>query len=92
MILKKYEHIPPDRRVFPIRRESFSHTLKAACERAGVTPFVPNEMRNAAATHIRDTFGIENAQATLGHSQPSMTAKYSSKTDKLAAETAAAVG
>ena len=40
----------------------------------------------------RDAIGIESAQATLGHAQPSMTARYSSKMDKLAIEAAKACG
>ena len=91
-ILMKYTDTPDGERIFPRRRDSFGHVIHAACLRAGVEPFVPYAMRHTAATRIRDEIGIEAAPATLGLSQPSMTARYSSKMDKLASDAAAACG
>ena len=84
--------LPSKGRLFSIGRSHFSGVLKAACPAAGVPPFVPYALRHCKATELRDAIGIESAQATLGHAQPSMTARYSSKMDKLASEAAKACG
>ena len=61
--------------LFTIKRKTFSNAVKLACEHAGVTPFVPYQLRHTKATELRDTMSIEAAQATLGHAQPSMTVR-----------------
>ena len=91
-ILAKYADIPPTDRLFPSRRDTLSQAIADACRKAKIPPFVPHELRHTAATRVRDTLGIECAQATLGHAKPDMTAHYSSKMDVLAVQTAAAVG
>ena len=78
--------------LFLIRRDKFSAVIKKACVAVGITPFVPYQLRHTKATELRDTMSIEAAQATLGHAQPSMTARYSSKMDKLATDAARACG
>ena len=78
--------------LFPMTRRTFSEMVKAACLAAKIPPFVPYALRHTKATELRDAIGIEAAQATLGHAQPSMTARYSSKMDKLAIAAAAACG
>ena len=91
-ILSKYLNVPATDRIFPSRRDTLSQAIKEACSKAKVKPFVPHELRHTAATRVRDSLGIECAQATLGHASPDMTAHYSSKMDVLAVQTAAAVG
>lgn len=91
-ILSKYSDIPTTQRIFPSRRDTLSQAIAEACRKAKVPPFVPHELRHTAATRVRDTLGIECAQATLGHATPDMTAHYSSRMDTLAVQTAAAVG
>ena len=91
-ILARYEHIPATDRIFDARRDTFSKALASACTRANVPKFVPHQLRHTAATRIRDTIGVEAAQAMLGHAAAAMTAIYTRKTDKLAKETAAAIG
>lgn len=76
LILKRCPVTGP---LFAIKRKAFSNAVKVACVAAGVTPFVPYQLRHTKATEVRDTMSIEAAQATLGHAQPSMTARYSSK-------------
>ncbi len=91
-ILARYEHVHAGERIFKTRRDTFSQVLSAACLRAGVPKFVPHQLRHTAGTRIRDTFGVESAQASLGHAAADMTAHYTRNTDKLARDTAAAVG
>ncbi len=84
--------LPATGPLFSIARTYFSEVLKRACVAAKIPPFVPYELRHTKATELRDTMSIESAQATLGHAQPSMTARYSSRMDKLASEAAKACG
>ena len=77
---------------FTFKIRTFSAAAKRACIAAKVTPFVPYQLRHTKATELRDNMSIESAQATLGHAQPSMTARYSSRMDKLATEAAKACG
>lgn len=78
--------------LFPNKRRTLADRVKAACLAAKIPHFVPYALRHTKATELRDAIGIESAQATLGHAQPSMTARYSSKMDKLAIAAAAACG
>jgi len=84
--------LPATGPLFSIARTYFSEVLKRACVAAKVPPFVPYQLRHTKATALRDTMSIESAQACLGHAQPSMTARYSSRMDKLASEAAKACG
>ncbi len=78
--------------LFPNKRRTLADRVKAACLAAKIPAFVPYALRHTKATELRDAIGIESAQATLGHAQPSMTARYGSKMDKLAIAAAAACG
>ena len=78
--------------LFTTQRKTFSGAVKLACLAAKIPPFVPYCLRHTKATELRDAISIESAQAALGHAQPSMTARYSSKMDKLAIEAAKACG
>lgn len=78
--------------LFPNKRRTLSDRVKAACLAAKIPAFVPYCLRHTKATELRDAIGIESAQATLGHAKPDMTARYSTRMDKLAIEAAAACG
>ena len=84
--------LPDTGPLFKVDRNYFANVVRIACLAAGVPAFVPYQMRHTVATEIRDTMSIEAAQAVLGHAQPSMTARYSIKLDKLAIEAAARCG
>lgn len=82
----------PGDRLFKLRRDNFNKYLSEACEAAGVARFVTNQLRNTAATRVRDKLGIEHAQALLGHSRPDMTARYSKAAEAHAREAVKALG
>ena len=84
--------LPTTGPLFTFKVRTFSAAVQRACKAAEIPPFVPYELRHTKATELRDTMSIESAQATLGHAQPSMTARYSSRMDKLASEAAKACG
>lgn len=79
-------------RVITIGPDTLSEAMREACQAAKVSPFTPYHLRHTHGTLVRDSIGIESAQAALGHASADMTAVYTSKMDKLAAEAAAKLG
>ena len=65
--------------------------MAAACKRAGVPHWSPNQLRHSAATKIYDRFGLDQAQAVLGHDDPKTTLMYVARDLKKAAEVAAKI-
>lgn len=58
----------------------------------GVTHWHPNRLRHSAATEIRQRFGLEAAQCTLGHSKADVTQVYAERDFGLAARVMEQVG
>ncbi len=54
--------------------------------------WTPNQLRHAAATQIRRQFGLEAAQAVLGHSTADVTQIYAERDQSLAAVVAKEIG
>jgi site-specific recombinase XerC len=52
----------------------------------------PNQLRHAAATEIRQRFGLEAAQVVLGHSRADVTQVYAERDNGLAAKIMSEVG
>jgi integrase len=59
---------------------------------AGLVYWTPHQLRHAKAQMIRDQFGLEAAQAVLGHSSLTATQIYAKKRLDLAKELAAKCG
>lgn len=57
-------------------RCGFAQAVRRGCDRAGIPPWSPNTLRHAAATRLREEFGIEAAQIALGHARPDTTLIY----------------
>lgn len=64
----------------------------AACARAGVDRWTPNQLRHAAATEIRQAFGLEATSAVLGHSRVETSQVYAERTLVDAERVASEVG
>ena len=47
--------------------DAYTKTIRAACERAGITPWGANRLRHAFGTEVRRAFGLDAARAVLGH-------------------------
>src|SRR5262249_49494143 len=60
--------------------------IRRGCIRAGVPIFGPHRLRHSRATEIRQRFGLEAAQAVLGHDRVEVTQIYAEKNAALAAE------
>ena len=58
---------------------SYGAAINAACERAGVPNWSPNQLRHNAATQIRRGYGIEAARTVLGHSSAVTSEIYAEK-------------
>jgi integrase len=74
----------------PYRHEAYATAISRACKKAGVPRWTPNQLRHTAGTEIRDKFGIEYAQAALGHASIKTTEIYAQvnyeKAEKVARE------
>ena len=47
--------------------DAYTKTIRAACVKAGITPWGSNRLRHAFGTDVRRAFGLEAARAVLGH-------------------------
>lgn len=79
-----------DGRPFSVR--GYHQAIARACDEAGVPRWFPHLLRNTAATEIRRRFGIEKAQAVLGHANLKTTEIYSARALGIASEVAKEIG
>lgn len=80
---------PPGDRYTPT---AYGNAVKRAARKAGVPEWHPNQLRHAHATLVRRLFGLEAAQAALGHSKADVTQLYAERDLALAASVALKVG
>jgi integrase len=66
--------------------------LKRDPEAKPIEDWSPNQLRHAAATEIREKFGLEAAQVVLGHASADITQVYAERNQKLAAEVIKQIG
>lgn len=59
--------------------DTYRRAIKRACDKAKVERWAPNRLRHSAATRIRQEFGLEAAQVTLGHSSADVTQVYAER-------------
>jgi len=96
------EGVSPKRRIFiisdgkykgrPITHNSYSEHLVKACENAGVDYFRPHSLRHLRLTEVRNSLGIDTAQAVGGHAKIDQTAHYARLSDSKAEQAAIASG
>jgi len=76
-------------------RKAIDYGIKAAGREPGgehVRHWHPHQLRHNAATRIRKEFGLEAAQAVLGHSSAAITQIYAERDQAKAADVMARVG
>jgi integrase len=85
--------------VFAVRRDSYTTAVARACEKYNrrhpdrpIEPWSPHQLRHAKAHEVRERFGLEHTQATLGHSTFEMSERYAQATLSRAVEAAAVMG
>ena len=71
---------------------SYRRAIRRACTRAGIPVWAPNQLRHAAGTNYRKAFGLETAQAILGHAELGTTQVYAEVDRELAREAARKMG
>ena len=54
----------------------YNQAIAAACKKAGIAKWAPNQLRHAGGTAVRDKFGLDCAQVMLGHSKVRTTELY----------------
>jgi integrase len=54
----------------------YRRAIRRGCVKAGLTVWKPNELRHARGTDIRRRYGLEAAQAVLGHAELGVTQVY----------------
>lgn len=71
---------------------SYGRAIKRACKRAGIDYWHPHQLRHAAADRARDAFGLDAAQAVLGHKTANTTEIYAKVKRTLAKKAAEDLG
>lgn len=92
LILTKYLSRELSHPLFSIIRTAYCRAITRACERAGIPRWVPHQLRHTNAHIVREEFGLEHAQATLGHAKADMTQHYAKVSNARAAEVARKIG
>ena len=73
-------------------KDSYCRAIARACEKAGVETWNPNQLRHTAGTEVRDKYGLEYAQAVLGHANAKTTEIYAKVNFEKAAMVAREIG
>ena len=71
---------------------SYRRAIRRAATRAGVEPWHPHQLRHTRSTEIRQHFGIEHAQAYIGHASISAAQIYAETNERLAIDVARVMG
>ena len=71
---------------------SYGYAVRRACERAGISPWHPHQIRHTRGTEVRSQFGLEGSQVALGHSNAKITEVYAERDQDLARRIAAELG
>lgn len=74
------------------RGNSYSRIVKVACERAGVEPWTPLQLRHLAATRIVAEYGWEIGRLYLGHRSINTTRVYAADSLERVADAARKMG
>lgn len=60
-------------------RDGYAAAIARGCERAGVPPWTPAQLRHSFATEVRRRFGLEASQILLGHKKADVTQMYAER-------------
>lgn len=72
--------------------QSYRTAIQRACRKAGVPVWSPNQLRHKVGTDIRNEFGLDYAQAVLGHSSAATSEIYAQLNFEKAAEVIEKIG
>jgi integrase len=71
---------------------TFQQAVRRACRRAGVPTWSVLQVRHTRATEVRERFGVEGAQASLGNARVETAQIYAEKNERLARKIALEIG
>ena len=71
---------------------SYRRCIMRACDKLGVPHWHPHQLRHTAGTNVRKQFGLDAAQAVLGHATARTTEIYAERNFEAAAKAMAAMG
>ena len=74
------------------RAEAVAHAVAKACKKHKLDHWHPNQLRHTQATEARRLFGLEAAQAILGHARADVTQVYAERDLGLAVRVAGVIG
>jgi integrase len=92
VLKRRMKKLKPTDRIFKIRRDSYTLAVRRACVKLGIVPWTPHQLRHAMGHQVRERFGLEHVQATLGHADFAMSEVYAKASLQKAIEVASAVG
>jgi integrase len=86
------QHVFRNARGKAITPIGYRQAIRAACLKAGVEAWQPNQLRHSAATRIREQASLDAAQVILGHSNITTTQVYAEKNVDAAMQIALKIG
>lgn len=72
--------------------QSYGRAIRRVCDKAGIPRWAPNQLRHSVGTQVRREYGLEHAQATLGHSNIETSQIYAEVNFQRAVEVARKLG
>lgn len=83
----------PDDRIFPgYTPQSYGRAIARACKAAGVNHWHPHQLRHSFASRVRESHGLDAAQAVLGHKTARVTEIYAERVGGLAKKVTDEIG
>jgi integrase len=76
----------------PYSDDTYRRAIERACEKAGVPKWNPNQLRHSAGEEARERYGLDGAQARLGHKHAKVTEVYANQLHERADEIARVLG
>jgi integrase len=71
---------------------SYRRAIRRACLKAGIPVWHPSQLRHTRGTEVRKRYGLEAAQAVLGHAELGVTQVYAEKDLETARRVVAEIG
>lgn len=68
----------------PFHVRHYDRNVARACAAAGVDPWTPHQLRHRVGTDVYTDYGMDDAQAVLGHDSPDATAIYAKRLQRAA--------
>ena len=92
IVARRSAGLSPDDRLFKLRVDSYTTTIDRACKRAGVAHWHPHQLRHLAGSMVRDKYGLDAAQAFLGHATAKTSEIYAKVKTDLSKQAAEEIG